>query len=50
MKNPCKGCTERKMGCHIICQKYIAWRKERDKANEASRRYNEIFGLMKKNK
>lgn len=26
----CKGCTERKVGCHGTCETYISWKKERE--------------------
>ena len=25
---PCMGCTERKLGCHGLCEKYAEWHKE----------------------
>ena len=30
MKCPCKGCTDRKLGCHGMCRKYQEWKKEHD--------------------
>lgn len=27
---PCKGCTERLVGCHSTCNRYLEWRKDRD--------------------
>jgi hypothetical protein len=27
-KGPCKGCEERKVGCHSECERYKAWLKE----------------------
>lgn len=30
MKPPCKGCTEREPLCHSKCEKYLAFRKDRD--------------------
>ena len=26
--NPCYQCTERKMGCHTDCEKYLSWKDE----------------------
>lgn len=26
----CKGCTERRVGCHATCEEYLNWKKERD--------------------
>lgn len=28
---PCKGCEDRVIGCHSVCDKYITWKAERDK-------------------
>ena len=28
---PCKGCTDRKIGCHAECSKYIEWKAEWDR-------------------
>ena len=33
IKAPCKDCPDRKQGCHSTCEKYIAFRKERDELN-----------------
>ena len=33
IKAPCKDCPDRKQGCHSACEKYIAFRKERDELN-----------------
>lgn len=27
---PCKGCTDREVGCHSKCDKYATWRQEQD--------------------
>ncbi len=27
---PCKGCDERVIGCHSVCERYITWKAERD--------------------
>lgn len=26
----CKGCTERQLGCHGTCERYISWKKDRE--------------------
>ena len=36
MLNPCKNCSERQLGCHGKCEKYAAWKTERDKAKNAA--------------
>ena len=28
IKSPCLGCGERKIKCHSVCEKYIAYKKE----------------------
>lgn len=27
---PCKGCVERVVGCHSVCERYITWKAQRD--------------------
>lgn len=27
---PCKGCEDRVIGCHSVCERYITWKAERD--------------------
>lgn len=27
---PCKGCEERAVGCHSVCDRYITWKAQRD--------------------
>lgn len=27
---PCKGCEDRVIGCHSVCDKYITWKAQRD--------------------
>ena len=34
MSGPCFSCPDRHEKCHAKCEKYIAYRKEVDKANE----------------
>ena len=29
MKCPCRGCEDRKLGCHGVCTKYEDWKIER---------------------
>ena len=31
MTCPCKGCMDRKVGCHSKCSKYIEWKAEWDR-------------------
>ena len=37
-KSECKGCTQRRVGCHAHCEKYAEWRAELDKINACIRR------------
>ena len=32
---PCKGCIDRKVGCHGKCEKYTAWSNSRQKVIKA---------------
>lgn len=34
MKNSCKGCDHRKVGCHSICEEYKAYKEEWAKTKE----------------
>lgn len=34
MKNPCKGCTDRTITCHGVCQHYQDFKKELDATNK----------------
>lgn len=42
IKAPCKGCTDRVLGCHGKCDRYKAYRARIDSANEKKRRENDI--------
>lgn len=35
MKTPCYKCTEREVGCHSKCDRYIEFREKLDKENKA---------------
>jgi hypothetical protein len=34
----CKNCTERRINCHAVCEKYIKWKAEDDKRKEEIRK------------
>ena len=34
----CKGCTERHVGCHATCEKYIAEKAENDRIREEAQK------------
>lgn len=38
MKAPCRDCTERQLGCHSDCEKYINYRKWQDETNAKIRK------------
>jgi hypothetical protein len=35
--NPCWKCTEREVGCHAVCERYLQWQKEHIAENRAKR-------------
>lgn len=35
--NPCWKCTEREIGCHAKCERYLTWQKEHIAENRARR-------------
>jgi hypothetical protein len=45
-KAPCKDCPNRHQGCHSECDKYIAFRKERDELNELKHKEKEKHRLL----
>lgn len=32
--SPCRGCTDRAVGCHANCERYNAWKRELDAYNK----------------
>lgn len=34
MKSPCLNCTDRHIGCHAVCERYLAARAEQNAINE----------------
>ena len=42
----CKDCTERKIGCHSVCEKYIKFKTERDAELEAEHKSRSIYGEL----
>lgn len=41
-KAPCKDCPDRQVGCHSTCEKYLAFRKERNELNEKTYKQKEV--------
>lgn len=37
MKIPCKACNYRTLGCHAICELYVAWHQEHLRLKEKDR-------------
>lgn len=48
MKSSCKGCQERKLGCHSTCETYKAFRKKQDELNRKRQAMNEMNEMLKK--
>ncbi len=42
-KPPCKNCPDRAVGCHSICEEYIAFDKGRKEFIENRNRKNELY-------
>ena len=42
VSSPCKGCSDKCMGCHSDCEKYLSFREELDEYNEAIRKNKDI--------
>lgn len=40
---PCKGCTDRKVGCHSECEGYKAFATEQRKKNECIRKQKDAL-------
>lgn len=43
---PCKDCPDRKVGCHAVCEKYIAYSEWRTKLLESRWKENEDNDYM----
>ena len=39
---PCKDCTDREIGCHSNCEKYIEWKNEHNRKREVLRKDEDI--------
>lgn len=40
---PCLGCRDKMMGCHVICQAYKKYRKERDEMLKKKNAENDLY-------
>lgn len=44
---PCKDCTDRVLGCHSHCKKYLSYTEENERRKEAHRKEcNEYASIM----
>lgn len=41
MRAPCKDCADRKVGCHSVCSRYLAWREEHEAEKRERKRYQD---------
>ena len=52
--NPCYKCSNREVGCHAKCEKYISWIKEREESIKDYRQHlsdtNLLYGYITANK
>lgn len=46
MTPPCKDCKDRETGCHIVCERYRAFREEREAAYKRNAQQAEITGFV----
>lgn len=47
VKSGCYGCTDRTIGCHSSCEKYLKYREEIQKYNEAKRLIDSTYTIHK---
>lgn len=45
-KAPCLGCSDRCIGCHSSCTKYIEWKRDIDKENETIRKNRVEYRIL----
>jgi hypothetical protein len=50
MTPPCKGCAERAVGCHTVCEKYKAYRAEMLEQYEKRLERSEVTSFQNKTK
>lgn len=42
IQSPCRGCTERKLSCHVRCSRYAEYKERQRRAAEAERTYKRL--------
>lgn len=47
MTCPCKGCRDRKIGCHSGCEGYLEWRKYIGKAKRDGQLEYDLYCLLR---
>lgn len=47
MTCPCKGCRDRKVGCHSGCEGYLEWRKYIGKAKRDGQLEYDLYCLLR---
>ena len=47
-ENPCRHCTDRQVGCHAVCERYLNWEQEHkaDKERIRSEKHIEYTGYV----
>lgn len=50
MTPPCKGCAERAVGCHAVCEKYQAYRAEMLEQYDKRLNSSEVTSFQNKTK
>lgn len=45
MRAPCKGCKDRRQGCHSVCEAYLAFRAQQLKVYEIKRQLGEQISV-----
>ena len=41
-ENPCRECTERQVGCHAVCERYLNWEQAHKAEKERIRKLKEV--------
>lgn len=43
---PCKGCEDRKVGCHAACLRYLDWKEKTNMAKTPMRNESIVIGML----
>lgn len=44
----CKDCKDRNIGCHITCERYYEFKKEKERINQLKRKNNDLISKRTK--